>query len=133
MRQIAAKHGAHSNQVSQWKRKTSERLVQVFERDALARELGKSRSTLGCCLRELAAKRICKVQGASNQYRRSRLRGHSEYWLYEVAADPDAEQSERAATGVGAYVAQVRPIFAEPGCVQGQFGAADECLAADWQ
>ena len=104
-----------------------------FEREALAQELGKSRSTLGRCLRELAAKGICEVQAASNQHRRSRLRVRPEYWPYEVAAEPDGEQSERAATGVGSYVAQVRRMFAEPGCVQGRFGAADERLAADWQ
>ena len=32
VQQIAAKHGVHPNQVSQWKRKASDRLVELFER-----------------------------------------------------------------------------------------------------
>ena len=36
VRQIAAKHGVHPNQVSQWKRKASEGLVQLFERGGVA-------------------------------------------------------------------------------------------------
>ena len=75
-----------------------------FERDALARELGKSRSSLGRCLRELAAKGICEVEGAPNQHRRSRLRIRAEYWPYEVAGEP----AGRPAEDVGAYVAEVR-------------------------
>ena len=34
VRQIATKHRVHPNQVSQWKRKASEGLVQLFERGA---------------------------------------------------------------------------------------------------
>ena len=34
VQQIAAKHGVHPNQVSQWKRKASQSLVEVFERGA---------------------------------------------------------------------------------------------------
>lgn len=36
VRQVAAKHGVHPNQVSQWKREASERLVELFERGANA-------------------------------------------------------------------------------------------------
>ena len=36
VRQIAAKHGVHPHQVSQWKRKASEGLVELFERGAQA-------------------------------------------------------------------------------------------------
>ncbi len=104
-----------------------------FEPDALARQLGKSRSTLGRCLRELAAKGICELQVAPNQHRRARLRIRPEYWPYDVAAQPHGEQSEQAVMDVRAYVAEVRRMFAEPGCVQGRFGPADEALAADWQ
>ena len=32
LRQVAAKHGVHSNQVSRWKREATERLVELFER-----------------------------------------------------------------------------------------------------
>lgn len=34
VQQIAARHGVHPNQVSQWKRKASEGLVELFERGA---------------------------------------------------------------------------------------------------
>ena len=36
VQQIAAKHEVHPNQVSQWKRKASEGLVELFERGAQA-------------------------------------------------------------------------------------------------
>ena len=104
-----------------------------FERDTLARDLGKSRSTLGRCLRELAAKGICEVQGAPNQHHRSRLRVRWEYWPYEVVAERDGGQPGQPAMDVRGYVAEVRRMFAEPGCVQGGFGPADQGLAAAWQ
>ena len=106
-----------------------------FERDELARQLGKSRSTLGRCLRELVAKGVCEWEAAPNQYRRSRLWVRPEYWPY-------AAQARSAGQGVAthspsvepsAYVAEVRRMFRAPACVQGRFGPADERLAADWQ
>ena len=36
VQQIAGKHGVHPNQVSQWKRKASEGLVELFERGVQA-------------------------------------------------------------------------------------------------
>ena len=45
-----------------------------FEREGLSREVGKSRSTLGRCLRELAGKQVCELEPAPNQHRLSRLR-----------------------------------------------------------
>ena len=104
-----------------------------FERDGLARELGKSRSTLGRCLRELEAKRICELEAAANQHRRSRLRVRAEYWPYEIAAEPAEPGPDPESPGPSAYVAEVRRLFQEPACVQGRFGPADERLAADWQ
>ncbi len=103
-----------------------------FERDGLARQLGKSRSTLGRCLRELEAKGICALQAAPNQHRRSRLKVCPQYWPYEVARQPEAEPSEQTVADVGTYVTEVRRIFCQPACVQGRFGPADERLAADW-
>ena len=104
-----------------------------FERDGLARELGKSRSTLGRCLRELEAKQICELEAAANQHRRSRLRVRAEYWPYESAAQPAEPGPAPDSPGPSAYVAEVRRLFREPECVQGRFGPADERLAADWQ
>lgn len=101
-----------------------------FERGRLARELGKSRSTLGRCLRELEAKGVCELTVAANQHHRSRLRVRSAYWPYEVRAKPVADSpGQDAAT----YVAEVRRMFCAPACVQGGFGPADARLAADWQ
>ena len=100
-----------------------------LERDSLAREVGKSRSTLGRCLRELQAKRICELEPAANQKRRARLRVCPEYWPYEVEPQPDA----RPASDVCGYVAEVRRRFCQPACcVQGRLGLADERLATDW-
>ena len=53
VQQIAAKHEVHPNQVSQWKRKASERLVELFERGArgdrqeLEAEIKKLREKIG--------------------------------------------------------------------------------------
>ena len=104
-----------------------------FERDGLARQLGKSRSTLGRCLRELVAKRVCEWEPAPNQHRRSRLRVCPPYWPYEVSPE-SAEPAARPSPGVdaSAYVAEVRKLFQAPACVQGRFGSDDERLAADW-
>ena len=106
-----------------------------FERDELAREMGKSRSTLGRCLRELAAKGVCAWEAAPNQYRRSRLRVCPEYWPYEVQAQSAGQEAATLNPSVdaSAYVAEVRRMFRAPACVQGRFGPADERLAADWQ
>lgn len=38
VRQVAAKHGVHPNQVSHWKREAKERLVELFERGAKAEQ-----------------------------------------------------------------------------------------------
>ena len=102
-----------------------------FERDGLARELGKSRSTLGRCLRELAAKGVCELEEAPNQHRRSRLRVRPEYWPYEVREEPAGQEPESPGPHGTAYLAEVRRMFCEPACVQGRFGPADERLAAD--
>ena len=106
-----------------------------FERDGLARQLGKSRSTLGRCLRELAAKGVCEWEAAPNQYRRSRLRVCPEYWPYAAQAPSSDHQAATPSASVdaSAYVAEVRRLFRARDCVQGQFGPADERLAADWQ
>ena len=47
-----------------------------FQRQDLARAVGKSRSTLGRCLRELAGKGVCELEAAANQHGVSRLRVH---------------------------------------------------------
>ena len=105
-----------------------------FEREQLARELGKSRSTLGRCLRELAAKGVCELTAAANQHRRTRLRVNPEYWPYEVRAEPaDPAPGAGSSALEAAYVAAVRRMFCAPACVQGGFGPADARLAADWQ
>ena len=106
-----------------------------FERDGLAKQLGKSRSTLGRCLRELVAKQVCEWEAAPNQYRRSRLRVCPQYWPYEVVAQTVGQQAAPQSPSVdaSAYVAEVRKMFRAPACVQGRFGSDDERLAADWQ
>ncbi|MDE0263062.1 MAG: hypothetical protein OXJ37_11730 [Bryobacterales bacterium] len=48
-----------------------------FERAGLSRELGKSRSTPGRCLRELEAKRICEVEAACHSQLRRRRSPHT--------------------------------------------------------
>ena len=47
VRQIAARHSLHPNQVSQWKREASEGLVELFERDEREAELRKLHEKIG--------------------------------------------------------------------------------------
>ena len=94
-----------------------------FEREGLSREVGKSRSTLGRCLRELAGKQVCELEPAPSQHRLSRLRVREEYWPYEVREVEPARQPGRAARNgpgtdagdVAAYVRAVRQWFCQPG------------------
>ena len=106
-----------------------------FTTSGLARELGKSRASVGRSLRELVEQGICELEAAPNQHRGSRLRVRPEYWPYvdrEGRPSPPA-MSRGIVTEEGAYVAQVREMFGKRACVQAGFGPADERLAADWQ
>ena len=110
-----------------------------FQRQDLARAVGKSRSTPGRCLRELAGKGVCELEAAASQHGVSRLRVRPRHWPCEVREEParKRELAQREGPGTageaGAYVAEVRRLFRQPACVQGRFGKADERLAADWQ
>ena len=104
-----------------------------FESSGLARELGRSRASLGRCLRELVSQGICELEAAPNQHRGSRLRVREEYWPYEGRTEAAARTAAGAAGEVGAYVERVREMCRKPACVQAGFGPADERLAADWQ
>ena len=103
-----------------------------FVHQELARAVGKSRSTLGRCLRELAGKGVCELQATPNQHRVSRLRVRPEYWPYEVREEPARKQGRaeragpRTAGEATAYVTEVRRLFCQPACVQGRCGAVDE-------
>ena len=55
----------------------------AFERTELARSVGKSRSALGRCLRELVHKGVCTLEAAPNQHRGSRLQVQAAYWPCE--------------------------------------------------
>ena len=55
----------------------------AFERAELARSVGKSRSALGRCLRELVHKGVCTLEAAPNQHRSSQLQVQAAYWPYE--------------------------------------------------
>lgn len=98
-----------------------------FERAELARQLGKSRSTLGRCLQELVRRGVCRIEPAPNQHRRSRLTVRARFWPYAAVDSELAPAADPAA-----YVASVRQAFLQPSCVQGRFNADDERLARHW-
>ena len=105
----------------------------AFERAALARSLGKSRSALGRHLAELAARRVCEIEPAPNQHRASRLRVLPAFWPYRPAPSRSAAAASAVPDGsCAAYVEGVRLLLARPACVQAPFTAADERLAEDW-
>jgi hypothetical protein len=100
-----------------------------FERAELARQLGKSRSTLGRCLQELVRQGVCRIEPAANQHRRSRLTVCARFWPYAAVDSGQAQPGDPAAD----YVASVRQAFWQPSCVQGRCNADEECLARHWQ
>ena len=51
VQQIAALHSLHPNQVSQWKRKASEGLVELFERGGSQRGMSGRRRSASCTRR----------------------------------------------------------------------------------
>lgn len=107
-----------------------------FERAELARSVGKSRSSVGRCLRELERAGVCVIESAANQHGRSRLQVCPAYWPYQTRPEPMATRSGPGPEEVEAaegYVARVRQLFGQPLCVQGRFGVADERLARQWQ
>ena len=79
-----------------------------FERAELAGRVGKSRSALGRCLRELVRQGVCELQAAPNQHRRSRVRVRCAWWPYEVAGEASAGRSPESASA--GYVARVRRL-----------------------
>lgn len=99
-----------------------------FERAELARQLGKSRSTLGRCLQELVRQGGCRIEPAPNQHRRSRLTVCARFWPYAAVDSGQTLAGDPAAD----YVASVRQAFLQPSCVQGRFNSTDECLARHW-
>ena len=99
-----------------------------FERAELARQLGKSRSTVGRCLQELVRQGVCRIEPAPNQHRRSRLTVCAPFWPYAAVDSALPPATDPAA----AYVASVRRAFLQPSCVQGCFNSTDECLARHW-
>ena len=101
-----------------------------FERTGLARQLGKSPSSLGRHLRELVRAGVCELDSAANQHRGSLLLVRPEYWPYERAAKPPPDSPVPAA---GEYVRAVREAFLARACVQAGFGPDDERLALDWE
>lgn len=126
-----------------------------FERGALARRLGTSRSTLGRQLRELVQAGVCELERAPNQHRGSRLRVRSRYWPYEPAGVGSVPEAGAAETGPGRrrapagrlpasaagsrdsdgeceYVAKVRQALQLRACVQASFGPGDERVASAW-
>ena len=104
----------------------------VFERAELARSVGKSRSALGRCLRELVRKGVCTLEAAPNQHRRSHLQVRAAYWPYEPGTGSARRPAADAVRGQAAYVESVREMFRKPRCVRGPFGPGDERLAAAW-
>ena len=73
-----------------------------FRRRELARAVGKSRSTLGRCLRELAGKGVFELEAAANQHGVSRLRVRPRYWPNEVREEPGGKRATVPPAGVRA-------------------------------
>ena len=104
----------------------------AFDRTELARSVGKNRSALGRCLRELVHKGVCTLEAAPNQHRGSRLQVQAAYWPYEPGTGSARRPAADSVSGRAAYVESVREMFRKPRCVRGPFGPGDERLAAAW-
>ena len=130
-----------------------------FERAALARRLGTSRSTLRRQLRELVRAGVCRLERSPNQHCGSVLHVEREFWPYVPAEPagtaegacartppaagpqpgprPSARRSAGPRTDGGqpeeaAYLAAVREALLRPSCVQAVFSPEDEATAREW-
>jgi len=97
-----------------------------FRQTELARQLGKSLRAITTYLEELRDRGVCRLQPAANQHHPGQIEIADAFWPYikPVPAPVDMEQAR--------YTRQLRALFLSQPCVQSDFGAADQKLAASW-
>ena len=89
----------------------------------LAVTLGKSKRAIGTYIAELESKGVCLLKPGKNQYAATVFEISEGFWPYHRAGD-DSEMSAQET-----YVKVIRETFLSIGCVDGNFGAADESAA----
>jgi hypothetical protein len=89
----------------------------------LAAALGKSKRAIGTYVAELESKGICLLKPGKNQFAATVFEISEAFWPYQRAGcDPEMLAQE-------SYVKSIRETFLSLGCVNGNFGAADEAAA----
>jgi hypothetical protein len=94
----------------------------------LARTLGKSRRVIGGYVAELDRNRICLVRQGTNQFARTILEIHDDYWPYEKHPATTAPAPEESP-----FVEAVRAAFLSIACGAGRFTASDLRTARQMQ
>lgn len=94
--------------------------------NTLAKNLRKSRRSVGSYLQQLQAAGVCHVQMTQNPHLQGLIEICEDYWPYH------REPGERVPEDESAYVAQVKQQFLARACVSSSFSLADQRLARQW-
>jgi hypothetical protein len=94
--------------------------------NTLAKNLRKSRRSVGSYLKQLQEAGVCHVQMTQNPHLQGLIEICEDYWPYH------RESSERVPEDESTYVAQVKQQFLARACVSSSFSLADQRLARHW-
>lgn len=94
--------------------------------NTLAKNLRKSRRSVGSYLKQLQEVGVCRLQMTQNPHLQGLIEICEDYWPYH------REPSELVPEEESAYVTQVKQQFLAPACVSSSFSLADQRLARQW-
>jgi hypothetical protein len=97
-----------------------------IQQSGLARQLGKSRRSIGLYLAELEQKGCCSIETCRNQHARGKLTIAEAYWPYQRS------QTEHSSNQQQAFVEEVKKLFLEVVPEVTSLTAADHRLACRW-
>jgi hypothetical protein len=89
----------------------------------LAAALGKSKKAIGTYVAELESKGICLLKPGKNQFASTIFEIAESFWPYHRAGCDSAMPAQES------YIKSIREVFLSLGCVNRNFGAADEAAA----
>jgi hypothetical protein len=94
--------------------------------NSLAKNLRKSRRSVGSYLKQLQEAGVCHVQMTQNPHLQGLIEICEDYWPYHRGPSEPVPEDESA------YVTQVRQLLLARPCVSSSFSLADQRLARQW-
>jgi len=91
----------------------------------LALALGKSKRAIGTYVAELESKGICLLKPGKNQFSGTVFEVAESFWPYHRTGNESETLVQES------YIRSIREVFLNLGCVNGNFGAADEATARE--